>query len=116
MLVPEGKFQGIQFYGSYELAYIIYNIEVLNIIPIRCQDSFSYTFRNKIHSYTPDFITNKGYIEIKGKIKKTDPFKWKQFPKDKNLKLLFRKDLEKEISYSINHYGKNYWRLFGTKV
>lgn len=116
MLIPEGKFRGIQFYGSYELAYIIYHIEVLNIIPTRCLESFSYTFRNKVHSYTPDFISNNGYIEIKGKIKKQDPFKWKQFPKTKKLKLLFRKDLDIEIRYCIQVYGKNYWKKFATVI
>lgn len=63
-----GHYHGFYFEYSYELAWIVYNIEH-NIKFSRCQESFEYfdSKRGKWRLYFPDFILPDGTIvEIKG--------------------------------------------------
>lgn len=57
---------------------------------------FPYFFE-KNRLYRPDFYIEdtQTYVEIKGFVRKKDLAKWRQFPKNKNLKIIYRKDLEK---------------------
>ena len=63
---------------------------------MRCKDSFSYNFQNKLRRYTPDFylVDTCEYVEIKGYKTEKDDAKWCQFPKDKTLKILVEYDLK----------------------
>lgn len=93
-------YKGVDLHGSYELAYAKY-LDEHNISWIRCKDRFEYYYNNSYHYYTPDFylIDTKEYIEIKGYATGKDYAKWKQFPEDKTLIVLKKKDL---INLGIN--------------
>lgn len=90
------NYKGIDLDGTWELEYAKY-LDSNNIEWKRPKERFEYIFENKIRHYTPDFYIVQGdtYIEIKGYKTKKDDAKWKQFPKDKRLKVLFKEDLIK---------------------
>ena len=88
------NYNGIDLHGSWELKYAKY-LDLNHIKWIRCKESFIYEFENKTRRYTPDFylIESDEYIEIKGYKTDKDIAKWEQFPKDKTLTVLMKKEL-----------------------
>ena len=46
----------------------------------RNKNIFRYTFENSVHKYIPDFITDEGIIEVKGRKDKKALAKENQFP------------------------------------
>ena len=90
------NYKGIDLDGTWELEYAKY-LDSNNIEWKRPKERFEYIFENKIRYYTPDFyiVQEDTFIEIKGYKTKKDDAKWKQFPKDKKLKVLFKEDLIK---------------------
>jgi len=96
--------------SSYELAYVIYNLEH-NISFQRNKQGFSYTWNGTQHKYYPDFILPDGtYVEIKGFMTEQHKAKIASFPHV--LKVLFRKDIEDIIQYVEEKYGKDYIKLY----
>lgn len=110
-----GWYQGFWCCSSYELAYVIYCLEH-NIDIQQNKDKYEYMYNGKSHTYLPDFIQNDTYIEIKGYETAQDKAKYKSIPKNKKLKVLYKKDLIKELDYCENKYGKNYTDLYETKA
>ena len=88
------NYKGIDLHGTWELKYAQY-LDEKGISWERCKDRFTYTFDDKIRYYTPDFylVGLDKYIEIKGYATKKDYAKWTQFPKDRTLEVLMKKDL-----------------------
>lgn len=88
-------YNGVDLHGSWELKYAQY-LDANKIKWIRNIDRFPYTYKDKLHYYTPDFylVDTDEYIEIKGYRTGKDYAKWKQFPKDKTLIVLMCKDLK----------------------
>jgi hypothetical protein len=88
-------YKGVDLHGKWELQYAMFLDE--NFIPwIRNKESFSYTYQDKLRKYTPDFYlpeTNE-YIEIKGYKTEKDDAKWSQFPSNRKLVILMKKELE----------------------
>jgi len=95
--------------SSYELAYVIYNLEH-NIPFKRNTEGFKYIWKNKEHTYFPDYIVNEKYIEIKGYETKQNIFKYNAVLKP--LIILRKKDLKYILDYVINKYGKDYIKLY----
>ena len=62
----KGWYKEFYFRSSWELAYIVYNLEnKIKIYP--SYDFFKYNFEDKERKYYPDFILEDGsYVEIKG--------------------------------------------------
>lgn len=104
-----GWYKGYWCDSSYELAWVIYNLDH-NIRFERNVQKFKYTFENKIKNYIPDFILNNTYIEIKGFNTVEVDEKIKQFPH--KIKVLYRMDLNIEFDYVLNKYGKNFIELY----
>ena len=103
-----GKYKGIHYDSSWELAYLVWNIEH-NIDIKRCDEIRTYiTEDNKIHRYFPDFIVNNEIIEIKGYFGKGAQLKAKQNP---DIRILKHEDLKDIIQYVINKYGNKYWEV-----
>lgn len=88
------NYNGIDLHGTYELEYAKY-LDKNNIQWERCTDRFEYYYKDSYHYYTPDFylVESGEFIEIKGYATGKDYAKWSQFPKDKKLKVLMKKDL-----------------------
>lgn len=104
-----GWYNGYWCDSSYELAFVIYNIEH-NIIFERNKNGFKYIWNEKEHTYYPDFIINDRYYEIKGYETKQDIAKYQSV--NKPIIILYKKDLTEIISYVENKYGKNFISLY----
>ena len=108
-----GFYKGMFSSSTYELAWIIYNLEH-NIKFERNTKGFNYEFNNKIHKYYPDFILENGdYVEIKGYERENDKAKWQQF--SHKLTVLFKKDLVKIFEYVNSKYGSRIELLYEDK-
>jgi len=103
-----GWYKGYWCDSSYELAWVIYQIEH-NLPFERNTKKYSYFWDGKTRDYIPDFIQNDEIIEIKGYVNEQTKIKLNTLT---NLRILFRKDLEKEFQYVISKYGKNFISLY----
>ena len=110
-----GWYKGYYCDSSWELAYVIYNLEH-DIAFQRNHDKFKYIYEHKEHAYLPDFIADDVYIEIKGRWTDKWQAKLDQFPKDKKLVVLTRPDMKPYLDYTISKYGRNFISLYEDKT
>lgn len=103
-----GWYKGYWCDSSYELAWIIFNIEHGNTFTRNTQE-FEYIWEGKKRKYVPDFIINGELVEIKGYVDKHIGTKLKSVP---NLKVLFKEDLKNVFNYVEDKYGKDFIRLY----
>ena len=94
-------YKGIDLHGTWEVSYAEW-LDSNCIKWERPSNYFLYTFDGAEHRYTPDFylVDTDQYVEIKGYRTAKDKAKWEQFPKDKSLIVLMKKDL-KALGISI---------------
>lgn len=104
----KGKYDGILFDSSWELAFYIYYKEH-NLYIERCKEKRKYIYNNKEYFYIPDFITNDGIIEIKGYDTDRSISKSIQNP---DIKVLHKNDLIDILNYIINKYGDKFYNKF----
>jgi hypothetical protein len=103
-----GWYKGYWCDSSYELAWVIYQLE--NNIPFeRNKQKFPYIWEGKTKHYIPDFIQFGEIIEIKGYVDKQVQAKLNTLS---TLKIIFRKDLNKEFQYVIKKYGRDFIKLY----
>lgn len=107
----KGWYKGVFCDSSWELAYVIYNIEH-NIKFEQCCESFSYEYENETHKYYPDFKENDVYVEIKNFNSKKFIAKLEQFPF--KIKVLYKEDIKPYLDYVISKYGEDFTRLYET--
>ena len=105
-----GWYKGYWCDSSWELAFIIYNLEH-DIKFERNTKGFDYTYNNKIKRFYPDFIINDTYIEIKNFNSPITLAKISCFPVNLKLKVLYKKDMTIYLSYVKEKYGKDFWKL-----
>lgn len=102
----KGWYDNIFFMSTYELAYYIYMRDNFPQLKLeRCRDRFEYIYDGDSHFYTPDFILDNQYIEIKGRETKKDLEKYKAID---NLQVLYYNDIYPMISYVIKKYKVKY--------
>lgn len=107
----QGRYKGIWCDSSWELAFVIYHLD--NGLRIeRCNERRIYFYNNQTHIYIPDFITDYGIIEIKGYKSKQWESKLEQ---NKDIKVLYEKEMQYYIDYTIKKYGKDYIKLYEHK-
>jgi len=105
-----GWYKGYWCDSSWELAYVIYNLEH-NIEFKRNTEGFDYEFNGKYYKYYPDFILNDGtYVEVKGFM--TDHNKAKVDSFKKHLIILDETAIKPYLNYAIEKHGKNFIELF----
>lgn len=105
-----GWYKGYWCDSSWELAWVIYNIEH-KINFQRNKEGFEYEYQGKKYNYYPDFILEDGsFIEIKGFEREKDKWKWKYF-KNK-LNILLKDDIVMFLKYVVEKYGKNFIELY----
>ena len=108
----QGRYHGIWCDSSWELAWVIYNIEH-NIKFVRYHGYFEYQFEGQTHKYYPDFELEDGTIvEIKGYQSKQWQAKLNQFPKDKKLQILGKNEMAPILEYVKTKYGKDFIYLY----
>lgn len=107
-----GRWHGIWCDSSWELAWVIYNIEH-NIKFVRYHGYFEYQFEGKSHKYYPDFELEDGIlVEIKGYWSKQWQAKLDQLPKDKKLLILGKNEMTPILEYVKEKYGKDFVKLY----
>ena len=106
-----GVYKGYRCDSSWELAYVIYNLEH-DIKFERNHERFLYNLNGKPHYYIPDFICDGKYIEIKGYINESWNAKVEQFPKDKQLVILYEDAMKPYLEYVVDKYGKDFISLY----
>ncbi len=104
-----GWYKGYWCDSSWELAWVIYNLEQ-NIKFERNKKGFEYVFENKKSLFYPDFIVEGKYIEIKNYNSSRLESKLRHFPYE--IEVLYKKELNKIFEYVIEKYGKNYISLY----
>jgi len=105
----KGYYKGFWCDSSWELAFVIYNIDH-GIIFERNTKSFQYEYQGQIKKYMPDFIINNTFIEIKGYY--TEQFKSKIDHFKNDLIVIDKYSIKSYIDYVIKQYGKDYTRLY----
>lgn len=109
----KGWYKGFFCDSTYELVYIIYNIDN-NIDFKRCNRIYTYTgFDGKTHKYYPDFeLIDGSLVEIKGYYSPTVDLKIASVT-DRPIKVLYEKDLEYAFNWVKSHYTyKNLFDLY----
>jgi hypothetical protein len=105
-----GWYKGYWCDSSWELAYVIYNIDH-KIQFSRNTEKFDYEYNGKIKKFIPDFILpDYTYIEIKGYVTNQSINKIRDF-KGKILVLL-KKEMKVYLDYVINSYSKNFIEMY----
>lgn len=104
----KGWYKGIFCDSSWELAFVIWNIENNKSIE-RCKEKREYIFKGEKHIYIPDFIVENEVVEIKGYSSKQWEEKIKQNP---DIKVLYKNDIKPYLDYVISKYGKNFISLY----
>ena len=104
----KGWYKGIFCDSSWELAFVIYHID--HNIPIkRCEEKRPYEYKGRIHYYIPDFIVDNKVIEIKG----FNTEQWRvKMSNNKDVTVLYEKDMKQYFEYVENKYGKNYIKMY----
>lgn len=111
----KGYFKGLYCMSTWELAWVVYQIEH-GKNPLQCKEKFSYIIDNKKHNYTPDFILDGVYYEIKNWHRPDTDAKINQFPKDKTLILIEGQEQNSiYIDYVKNKYGEKFWEILYEK-
>lgn len=104
-----GWYKGYYCDSSWELAYVIYNLEH-NIEFKRNKELFPYEFNGEQHNYKPDFIEGDIYVEIKGYFSEQVFAKSKNFPY--KLKYIDKTSIKPYLEYTVEKYGKDFIRLY----
>lgn len=106
----KGRYKGIWCDSSYELAWVIYNLDH-GISFRRNTEKFPYKYGDKVLNWIPDFIMEDGsYVEIKGYETEQSRAKLRDFPH--KIALLKEKDLTCIFHYVKSKYGSDYIRLY----
>lgn len=105
----KGIYKGYYCDSSWELAYVIYNLEH-NITFERNEKLFPYEFNGKQHKYKPDFIEGDTYVEIKGYFNEQVRAKERAFPF--KIKYIDKNGIKPYLEYVINKYGKDFYNLY----
>lgn len=101
-----GTYKGIHYDSSWELAYIIYNLDH-NIEISRCNEFRTYIDNNGDEKhYLPDFVVNNDIIEIKGYFSDDAKLKQKYNP---DIKVLLYNDIKFYLDYTKEKYGNDFW-------
>lgn len=105
----KGFYKGFKCDSSWELAYLLYNLDRGNLIE-RNFSGFNYDHAGKSHRYYPDFIVENEYIEIKGRTYDKDFSKWEQFPN--KLTVISGKEIGKYLKYAKDTYGEDFHKVY----
>ena len=101
-----GWYKGVACQSSYELAWVVYNIDH-NIPFKKCKQIFTYIEDGKEHKYYPDFeLANGTIIEIKGYYRENVALKEAAVRnEDIPYIILYKKDLKYCFDYIEEEYG-----------
>lgn len=109
-----GMYKGYHFDSTWELVYIIYNIDH-GIAFTRNSESFTWVNPedNTKHLYYPDFIERNSLIEIKGykDIKAKIKFNTVKNVYKRSIIMIDKDVIGKYLDYATEHYGKDFLKI-----
>jgi len=91
----KGRYKGIPCDSTYELAFLIWNLDH-GIDIARCNNTYPYTYKDKVCSYKPDFVVEGQVVEIKGWMTPRSQAKLEQNP---HVYLVDQHDIQPFIQY-----------------
>lgn len=103
-----GKYKGIRCDSSWELAFLIYHFDH-NLNIKRCEERRKYVFNGKELNYVPDFITDKGIIELKGC---SSPGWRAKLEYNPDIIVYYKKEIQPYLDYVIGKYGEDFTKLY----
>jgi hypothetical protein len=106
-----GWYQGIYCDSTWELAYVIWAKDNKKEI-IRNKETFSYYFDGKDRKFLPDFVVDGDLIEIKGYKSKQWEAKISQFPQERKIDVLYKKEMKPILEYAIEQHGETFYNLY----
>ena len=104
-----GWYKGYWCDSSYELAYLIYNLDH-NIKIERNNKGYEYTFNNEKHIFYPDFRVNDKLVEIKNYRSELTEIKLKSV--DEKIEIYYKDTINQYLEYVKNKYGKNFIEMY----
>lgn len=106
----KGWYKGYYCDSSWELAYVIYNLEH-EIEFKRNKQGFEYWYLGKKHKFYPDFILKDGtYVEIKGAMTEQNKVKISSFCG--SLTVLDNHGIKAYLDYVESKYGKDFINFY----
>ena len=105
----KGWYKGIHCDSSWELAWVIYNIDHNIVFTRNTKVKFPYTFKNKKYNYFPDFkLADGSYVEIKGYDSPVWQAKLAAVPANVTLHVIYAEEIQKYIDYAVKKFGKDF--------
>lgn len=107
-LTPQGWLETsngkVHYQSGYEKRFMIW-LDEHHVKWEKCKERFPYVGADgKKHSYNPDFLVHLDktyYVEVKGAIRKNDPFKFRCFPLSLPLVLLGYDELHNKLGLNV---------------
>lgn len=107
----KGWYKGIFCDSSWELAYILYMVEIKGVAVKKNWEKFPYVYKGKQFNYVPDFILpDKTYVEVKGYLTDLVLQKIKQFPG--TIELVSQERMAEILKIVTACFGKDYISLY----
>ena len=104
-----GWYKGYWCDSSYELAFLIFNLEH-DIEIERNRKGYEYYYKNKKHKFYPDFRVDGKLVEIKNfRSELTDA---KLNSVDEEIKIYYKDTIKPYINYVVDKYGKKFIELY----
>jgi hypothetical protein len=94
-----GYYKGVYLSSTYELAYLIYNLDH-NIHIVRNKEYWKYEYKGKTYKFYPDFRVNGKLVELKSFQSELTDCKISSV--DEPIEILYGKDLESIFVYVEN--------------
>jgi len=104
-----GWYKGYWCDSSYELAYLIYNLEH-DIEIERNKKGFEYFYKDEKHIFYPDFKVNSKLVEIKNYRSELTDAKLKSV--NENITIYYKDTIKPYLNYAISKYGKNFIEIY----
>ena len=104
-----GWYKGYWCDSSYELAYLIYNLDH-NIKIERNSKGYEYTFNNEKHIFYPDFRVDNNLVEIKNYRSELTEIKLKSV--DEKIEIYYKDTIKPYLEYVKNKYGENFIEMY----
>ena len=108
-----GWYKGYWCDSSYELAYLIYNLDH-NIKIERNNKGYEYIFNTKKHIFYPDFRVNNELVEIKNYRSELTDAKLKCV--DEKIEIYYKDTITPYLEYVKNKYGKKFIEMYEKKL
>lgn len=107
-----GTYNGVSCDSSWELAFVLYNIDHNISFTRNRTDYFEYIYDDKKHRFYPDFLVDDTYVEIKNGVSDLTNAKVSCIPSNIKFKILYEADMKTYIDYVKITYGEDFYTMY----